>query len=101
MGPGGNGGIATGRVKSVEFEDQGHFVPFQAVKLCDEASYDWMKKNLERWTAENEKHRKDWARIDARQKLMVDNDYRERIADEDWDTEDISVFGRPGGESRL
>lgn len=54
-GYGGNGGIATGRVKSVSIADIGHPLPLEKPGAVAEVVSDWLRHEVLRWSAEYER----------------------------------------------
>ncbi|KAG7001972.1 hypothetical protein G7Y79_00030g065050 [Physcia stellaris] len=54
-GYGGNGGIAVGRVKSVDINDVGHPLPLEKPGAVAEAVSDWLHHEVVRWSTEYER----------------------------------------------
>ena len=56
-GYGGNGGVATGHVKSIDISDIGHPLPLEKPGVVAEAVSEWLKHELVGWSAEHRKPR--------------------------------------------
>ena len=51
-GCGGNGGLATGRVQSLNVPNVGHLMPLENPKLVAESISGWLRSEYSRWDAE-------------------------------------------------
>lgn len=73
---GGSGGVQTGAVKNAVLEGVGHFAPFEKPRLVAEATADWLNTRLEIWKADSDSEKEVWAKINPREKAMVEDDMR-------------------------
>ncbi|KAK3725116.1 hypothetical protein LTR37_000627 [Vermiconidia calcicola] len=91
-GVGGSGGVKKGRVGSVTFDGVGHLIPMEVVGRTAEACRDWLVPELGRWRAIEDEERREWGRVERREKSRLSKEYVERMTG-DW-SEEAESMGR-------
>ncbi|OJZ90282.1 hypothetical protein ASPFODRAFT_40580 [Aspergillus luchuensis CBS 106.47] len=74
-GVGGSGGHKNGRVKEIVIPNGGHFVPFEDVAGVAGPAADWIKQETDRWHEEEERIKKGWLELTAKQRSSIPNEW--------------------------
>ncbi|GKZ29189.1 hypothetical protein AbraIFM66950_003628 [Aspergillus brasiliensis] len=74
-GLGGSGGHKNGRVKEVLVPHAGHFVPFEDVAGVAGPAAEWIKQETERWNEEEERIKKGWLELTAKERSSIPNEW--------------------------
>ncbi|KAK5134116.1 hypothetical protein LTR08_006891 [Meristemomyces frigidus] len=82
-GVGGSGGVKEGRVAEVTFKGVGHLVPMEIVNETADASADWVGREVDRWAAQENAERREWAAVPREQKSVLSEEYQ-RTMNSDW-----------------
>lgn len=79
-GPGGSGGRARGRVKSVTLEDAGHLIAMEFPERTAQACAEWLSGDsgeLARWAKEDREWRAAWEKLSLREKQVPSEKFKE------------------------
>ena len=76
--PGGSGGVALGRVKGITYEKIGHLIAMEAVDRLAEDSAEWIDKEIQRWSKEQDEMRQ-WRSRPRLERQMVDELWKEKV----------------------
>lgn len=79
VGVGGSGGVASGRVKSVLFEDIGHLIAMEAVDRTADNASEWIGNELKLWCKDEEEHRRNWDSKSLVEKQTVDAQWKKMM----------------------
>ncbi|EXJ85030.1 hypothetical protein A1O3_05705 [Capronia epimyces CBS 606.96] len=79
IGVGGSGGAPAGRVKSVLFEDVGHFIAMEAVDRTAEHASAWLASELKIWKEDEDEHNRTWHAKSLVEKQTVDETWKTMI----------------------
>lgn len=74
-GVGGSGGYEKGRVKEIVIPNGGHFVPFEDVAGVAGPAAEWIKQETDRWHEEEERIKKGWLELTAKQRSSIPNEW--------------------------
>ncbi|KAK4501077.1 hypothetical protein PRZ48_006883 [Zasmidium cellare] len=74
-GPGGSGGAAAGKVKEAVLSVGGHYVPLEHPKAVAEQLTSMLGESLMTWAKEEEDQKARWAKLDTRDKAMMDDEW--------------------------
>ncbi|RAK89826.1 toxin biosynthesis protein [Aspergillus costaricaensis CBS 115574] len=74
-GVGGSGGYEKGRVKEIVIPNGGHFVPFEDVAGVAGPAAEWIKQETDRWHDEEERIKKGWLDLTAKQRSSIPNEW--------------------------
>ncbi|QPG94403.1 hypothetical protein C2857_005923 [Epichloe festucae Fl1] len=77
-GPGGSGGVKTGRVKEVTHPDYGHLVPLEDPAFCAREISAFLGNELAIWTA-GEREYEEWAKQSNYQKTTLSQDWKTHL----------------------
>jgi hypothetical protein len=79
VGIGGSGGVKEGAVSKHVFENLGHLMPMEDPAGCSKVASAWLGKELKIWGEKEAKFRQEWSEVPAREKMMVSEEWKERI----------------------
>lgn len=79
IGVGGSGGAKEGAVSKHVFEKLGHLMPMDDPISCSRVASAWLGKELKVWAKKEAKFREEWANTPAREKVMVSEEWKEKI----------------------
>ncbi|EON99861.1 putative toxin biosynthesis protein [Phaeoacremonium minimum UCRPA7] len=74
IGIGGSGGVKSGKVKMVVFEEYGHLVAMEIPSKLAQHAASFIAPEIERWREEQQEYER-WARKDDRSKQTLDDDW--------------------------
>jgi len=74
-GIGGNGGVETGGVEHITYEDGGHFVPFEQSKDVAGDLANWMAGEIARFQDERALLNEEWGKLQEREKYTLSEEW--------------------------
>ncbi|MCJ1474796.1 hypothetical protein MMC13_003456 [Lambiella insularis] len=78
-GIGGSGGLQTGKVEEVVFEEAGHMVPMEKVKECGELMARWLEKQVEEFRTEEAFYREYDSKKSERGRLVMSKEWLQGV----------------------
>lgn len=80
-GIGGSGGAPENRVKAVFFPDMGHLLVFEemGIGVCADAAADWLGKEMNRWSREEEEWSRDWTAKSVRDRTTLSEEWEKHM----------------------
>ena len=78
-GVGGSGGRPEGKVKEISLKGVGHLVPMEAVEDCADAASEWIGKEIQIWSVDEEEHRQEWSKKSLLEKQTIDKKWKEMV----------------------
>jgi hypothetical protein len=79
VGIGGSGGVKEGAVSKHIFKNLGHLMPMEDPEGCSNVASAWLGEELKVWAEKEAKFRKEWSAVSAREKMVVSEEWKERI----------------------
>ena len=79
VGIGGSGGVKECAVSKHLFKNLGHLMPMEDPEGCSNVVSAWLGKELKIWAEKEAKFRKEWSAVSAREKMVVSEEWKERI----------------------
>ncbi|OJJ42300.1 hypothetical protein ASPZODRAFT_105474 [Penicilliopsis zonata CBS 506.65] len=74
-GFGGNGGMASGRVRHVAIDKGTHSLPMEEVEATAEAMGPWIQQEMQRWKQDEAQLAQDWVALSTQEKLTFPSEW--------------------------